>query len=320
MPASQSFAGGAKLRGGFNEKLEVASYLTGQHPHKFCELVIEKGDKALKISIDRLTVCGNRLNDLEKFYRQSEVTDYKSFAKYPYRHSVHFLDGSVLQIAEKDAVNSGKIKELRYDFNPNNKLYEKLHLQVLGHMKDLHFTRIDVAFDVYDIDMSSWRWIDTKGRPFNVWYSGTGEVETWYIGGKSSDLKIRIYNKAKEQKLDNKVWWRVEVQIRRETCKLIQAFDGKVMYNPFDDIYAVVDGDYKHLDIKTRAMVKYLINEPQCFSELSVNSRSKYKKILLENCSSDTLNFAEEWKKKYSLLRSELKSWLAFANNRLIEL
>lgn len=266
----------------------------------------------LKISIDRLTVCGNIFGDLEGFYSRSSAIEYKGFAKYPYRDSIHFLDGSVLQIAEKDAVNSGKIKELRYDFNPNNKGFEKLHFEVLGLMRDSHFTRIDIAFDIYDLDMSSWRWIDSVGRPFNVWYSGTGEVETWYIGGRASDVKIRIYNKAKEQKMKDKTWWRVEVQMRRETCKIIEDWNGEVNYNPFKDIQPVLEGDFKHLDIKSRALVKYLIKHPEGFSELSVNARSKYKKIVVEEGSKETIDFADLWQKKYSLLRSELKSWIDF--------
>lgn len=274
----------------------------------------------MKISIDKLTVVGNVSGDLEGFYRRCEATEYIGLAKYPYRYSVHFLDGSVLQVAEQDRVKSGHLKELRYEFNPNRKEYNKLHYDVLRHMKDSHFTRIDVAFDIYDVDMSSWRWIDLLGRPFNVWYSGAGEVETWYIGGRSSDVRIRIYNKAKEQQKKDKVWWRVEVQMRRETCKIVEAFNGEVIYNPFKDIYPVKDGDFKHLDIKTRALVKYLIQHPEGFSELSKNVRGKYKRMIAEEGSRETIDFAAEWEKKYSLLKSELKNWLDITKNTLLEL
>lgn len=266
----------------------------------------------MEISIDRLTVCGNIHGDLEGFYSRCLAVDWKGMAKYPYRYQIHFTDGSILQVAEKECVNSGKIKELRYDFNPNNKEYNKLHYEVLGLMQDSHFTRIDVAFDIYDLDMSSWRWIDSKGRPFNVYYSGTGAVETWYIGGKDSEVKIRIYNKAKEQRIKDRIWWRVEVQMRRDSAKLMQELEGQFSYNPFNDVIPVIEGDFKHLDIKTRALVKYLIKHPEGFSELSVNVRSKYRKIITENGSRETINFADLWQKKYSLLRSELKSWFTF--------
>lgn len=266
----------------------------------------------MNLSIDKLTVVGNIFGDLERFYTRCQATEYHGLAKYPYRYSIHFLDGSVLQVAEQERVRSGHLKELRYEFNPNRKEYNKLHYEVLGHMKDVHFTRIDVAFDIYDIDMSSWRWIDLLGRPFNVWYSGTGEVETWYIGGRNSDLRIRIYNKAKEQQKKEKIWWRVEVQMRRETCKIVEEYGGELIYNPFKDIFPVVDDDFKHLDIKTRALVKYLIQHPEGFSELAKASRSKYRKILIEEAkkSRKTIDFASIWEKKHSLLHSELKNWL----------
>jgi len=268
----------------------------------------------MDLSIDRLTVCGNVFGDLEGFYSRCMYIDYKGFAKYPYRHSIHFQDGSVLQVAEKENVRNGRMKELRYDFNPNHKEYnKKLHYQVLGLMKDSHFTRIDVALDVYDLDMSTWKWVDSLGRPKRIYMSGKDSIETWYIGGKDSQIIIRIYDKAKEQKTkDGRKWWRVEVQMRRDAVKLVEEMKGGVFYNPFKDVSAVVEGDFKHLDIKTRAMVKYLLNEPQGFSELSSASRAKYRKLIKEEASKETIDFAEIWEKKYSLVASELESWITF--------
>lgn len=271
----------------------------------------------VKISIDKLTLCGDSFGSVEELYRNSLFVKCKTFAKFPYRHAVHFLDGSVLQIAEKDAVISGKIKELRYEFNPNNTLYEKEQMQVLKLMKNAHATRIDIAFDVYDIDMSKWKWIDSKSRNYNVWYSGTGEVETWYIGGKESEMKLRIYNKAKEQKLNDKIWWRVEVQLRGKTAEMYRqnSITGKVDINPFNDIVPVIDGDFPELDIKMRAMVKYLIQYPSGFEELSKASRAKYKKIIQGLASWGTIDFRKKWEEKSAELGSELQSWVNLTQN-----
>lgn len=263
------------------------------------------------MSIDRLTVCGNMCGDLEGFYSRCEQVKSRSFANYPYRHAIYFQDGSVLQKAETETVRSGKIKELRYDFNPNNKKYEKLHVQVVGLMKDVHFTRVDVAFDIYDKDMSKWKWIDSKGRPYNVYYGGTGEVETWYVGGKDSEMRVRIYNKAKEQKLKDKIWWRVEVQMRGEAAKIMQQY--KIPYNPFEDITPVVDGGFPELEIKQRAMVKYLIQHPSGFSELSKPSRLEYKKLIRLIASWECIDFYRLWNEKTPLVGSEVQSWLACA-------
>lgn len=286
----------------------------------------------MKMSIDRITICGNIHGDLEGFLKDCLAMEGRSMAKYPYRDTIYFQDGSVLQIAEKSASNpsfyvpkkgeemeemktrkSSAIKELRYDFNPNNTSHEKLHMQVIGLMYDVHLTRVDVAFDVHDVDMKRWRWIDSKGRPYNVYYSGSGEVETWYVGGKESEVKIRIYDKAKEQKIKDKVWWRVEVQLRRDSAKLLGVHKGDIDINPFEYVTPVVNGNFPELDIKTRAMVKYLIDNPSGFSELSRPSRTEYKKTIRMIGSWECIDFYHIWQKKYSLVASELGSWLSLA-------
>lgn len=266
----------------------------------------------MKISLDRMTICGNIFGNLEGFYEKTQEIERRGFAKYPYRDSIHFQDGSILQIGEIDAVRSGRIKQLRYDFNPNKTTYDKLHIQVISMMKDAHMTRVDIAFDVHDIDMSRWKWIDSKGRPYNVYFSGTGEVETWYVGGKDSEVRIRIYNKAKEQKMKDKVWWRVEVQLRGEMAKLLP-FIGVKPFNPFENISPVIDGNFPELDIKQRAMVNYLINYPTGFSELSGKTRSEYKKLIRLIGSWECIDFFGIWQKKTSLVGSEALSWLNLA-------
>lgn len=273
----------------------------------------------MNMSIDRLTFCGNEDRKVELFYENSDFVKNKGFAKYPYRDCITFLDGSILQIAEKEAARSGKIKELRYEFNPNNKIFEKSHLSVLKLMKDVHVTRIDIAFDIRDVDMSKWKWIDSKGRVSNVWYDGLGNVETYYIGGRESEMKVRIYNKAKEQKLKDETWWRVEVQLRGKTAENFrkQSLKGFSEINPFNDIVPVVDGEFPELPIKERAMVKYLLEYPSGFDELSVNSRTKYKKLIQGLASWETIDLRKEWNEKSSDVASELASWYNFTNQNV---
>lgn len=267
----------------------------------------------MKISVDRLTVCGNLFGDLEGFYSRTAEIEKKGFAKYPYRDSIHFQDGSVLQIAEVESVRSGKIKELRYDFNPNKKKYEKLHMSVIRMMKEIHLTRADIAFDVYDVDMSRWKWIDSKGRPYNVYYSGDNKIETWYVGGKDSETRIRIYNKAKERKKEGVIWWRVEVQLRANTARVFGESLGKISVNPFQNVTPVVDGNFPELDIKQRAMVNYLISYPSGFGELSGKTRKEYKQLIRLIGSWECIDFYDIWEKKYSLVGSEIGSWLNLA-------
>lgn len=266
----------------------------------------------MEISLDRLTVCGNTFGSIENFYKNSSEVKNRGFAKYPYRDLVNFVDGSVLQIAEIEAQRSGRVKQLRYEFNPNKSEFDKLHMQVIGLMQDVHCTRVDIAFDVRDIDMSRWKWIDSKSRPYNVYYSGNGQVETWYVGGKDSEVKIRIYDKAKERKLSEGVWWRVEVQLRGEPAKLSPFLGGQV-FNPFENVTPVVNGHFPELDIKRRAMVNYLIENPSGFSELANQARSEYKKLLRLVSSWECINFHKIWDEKSSFVGNEVKGWLDLA-------
>lgn len=264
------------------------------------------------ISIDNLTVCGNAFSDIESYFAEELAVDRRSFAKYPYRDMIHHLDGSVLQIGEINAVRSGKIKELRYEFNPNRKTYEKLHTKVLRMMKDAHFTRVDVAFDIYDVDMSNWKWVDSQSRPFSIYHGGDGKVQTWYVGGKDSEIRIRIYNKALEQGIKNKTWWRVEVQLRRNAALIFTAYKGQIGINPFEHVTPVLDGEFLEIDIKKRALLKYLINNPAGFSELSRPSRIEYKKMLRLVASWETIDFYKLWEEKIPEVQSEIQSWLNY--------
>lgn len=286
--------------------------LTGHNSRENQTIGMGESKKRMEMSLDKLTVCGNQFGDLEGFLSRSLEVERKSFAKYPYRESFHFMDGSVLQVAELEVYRSGKIKLLRYEFNPNNKKFEKLHSSILGLMKEAHCTRADIAFDIRDIDMSHWKWIDSKGRPFNVYYSGTGEVETWYVGGKTSEVKIRIYNKIKERKLSEGVWWRVEVQVRGTYATMLENVLEPEHFNPFKDVTPIVNGSFPELDIKRRAMVNYLIENPSGFAELASQARSEYRKLLRLIGSWECIDFYSVWNEKSSLLGSEVRSWLTY--------
>lgn len=266
----------------------------------------------IEISIDNITVCGNAFADIELYNANEIAIDRRSFAKYPYRDMIHHLDGSVLQIAEINAVRSGKVKELRYEFNPNKKTYEKLHMRVLSMMKDVHFTRIDIALDVYGVDMSTWKWIDSQSRKYNVWYGHHGEVETWYVGGKDSEVRIRIYNKALEQGIKDKIWWRVEVQMRRDTANVFAYTRGQIHTNPFEHVTPVIDGEFKELEIKKRSLVKYLIENQSGFSELSKTTRREYKQLLRLIASWSTIDFYHVWDEKISDVASEIQTYINF--------
>lgn len=267
-----------------------------------------------KISIDKLTVLGDFSDvnsDLEYFLANTEYMKHRGFSKYPYRDYVTFLDGSILQIAEKGAVRSGKVQGLRYEFNPKHTTFEKIHMAVLRHFKHARFSRIDIAMDFFDIDMTSWQWLDRKSRKQKHIISGLGQKETVYLGGVKADLTLRIYNKAVEQGEEDKTWWRVEVEMRRDVADTYRRLSsqGEVSINPFEDITPIQRKDFDHLPLKERAMLSYLLDNPEAFGELSKVTRSKYKKMMKNELRYDLLDLKKIWHEKSPELGSELDSW-----------
>ena len=91
-------------------------------------------------------------------------------------------------------------------------------------------TRIDLAIDVHNAGVSVQDVVDayreghalTLTRTCEEFKSLSGGGHTLYFGHKSSDKRLRIYDKAAEQKIDGD-WIRVELQLRRE--KAMNAFE-----------------------------------------------------------------------------------------------
>jgi len=119
-----------------------------------------------------------------------------------------------------------------------------------------HFARIDVAIDDYD-GMLSLSEIRTKIDARHVKsrfktahgiteYDLSGEAnsnkgETIYLGSPQSRIKIRFYDKAKEQKVDY-LWTRAEIECHNERALIVAAFITNDM--PLGDLVAGVLRNY----------------------------------------------------------------------------
>lgn len=293
--------------------------------------------EAFDVSIDKLVACGARSYsfELDDYLEETSFLKYRSIAKYPYREFFAMLDGSNIQVAEIEQTRKGNLKDLRVEFNPTKKSFNVEHAKMLRTLDNPHFTRIDVAFD-FEVDMSSWRWIDLQARPQRHYYGRNGKLETVYVGGKDSNIIYRIYNKAEESKKNRKknneefdfedkgkkYWWRIEVQFRRESAQtFFENIDTDI--NIFDDVFPVAhyfDNDESKwddflksgLDVKDRAMLHYLIDFPESFAELSPNTRSKYKKMMKSVSSYVGAHIRTVYKKNKPSLAEDLKHWYNF--------
>lgn len=245
--------------------------------------------QGVNVSIDRLTLVGFKLNnELEKILSDPtfDLIGNRYRAPYPYEWRFELLGGGLLEIGSLKTQS-----DIRLDFNPNSiktERHKEMLKSLIAIMKYAKPTRIDIAMDIDDIDINDYAIVDRLARKTNLWLSGVGKLETYYIGAPTSDLRIRIYNKALEQGQEGKKW-RIESQLRREFAENYSKF------NPFDDITLVP----KSVDLskikgfKEKVFIRHLLNNVNDLGQLQKDTRSKYKKILheLADSNSKEINF-----------------------------
>jgi hypothetical protein len=275
--------------------------------------------KKAKVTIDKLVILGDEVkHSFEQTINNNNFgfIEGSGMAKHPYDRNFYMTDGSVLQHSKV-----ANMKALRYEFNPNNintNDKENTHLRAvyecINTMKYPKISRIDVAIDLYDFNLSEYNIIHESVKTCE-WKDRGGRIETYYIGAPNSDIRFRIYNKAKEQKIDDLNWWRVEVQLRDELAKFILSGG-----NPFELINFVKPAIRNVKDMSTRAMLFYLEHNPTEWENLSKPTKIKYKKILNTLPSDKEINLADLYNDSADKIKADLKKWLYIAEkNNVIQ-
>lgn len=243
-------------------------------------------DKFCDFSIDKLTVLGTlkckeyyfNLIDFAYTYPIpffEKVIDTQFFTK-----SWRITDFGFLQI---DITTL----KFRLEFNPNkiiSQLQRKLLNTLLSYIKDVHFSRIDLAIDLYNYNLYDYNIVDLNPRKKAYYYDRTGKLETCYFGSMSSNKFIRIYNKGVEQKVKDKNfnidvdWWRVELQLRDTYIDTYLTgfkdfLDGILIFK----YYSV-----ENLSFTDKACLDYLLKDISRLGLLSKNARTRYKRIINE--------------------------------------
>lgn len=243
-------------------------------------------DKFYDFSIDKLTVLGTlkckeyyfNLIDFAYTYPIpffEKVIDTQFFTK-----SWKITDFGFLQI---DITTL----KFRLEFNPNkitSQLQKKLLNVLLSYIKDVHFSRIDLAIDLYNYNLYDYNIVDLNARKKAYYYDRTGKLETCYFGSMSSNKFIRIYNKGVEQKVKDKNynidvdWWRVELQLRDTYIDTYLTgfkdfLDGILIFK----YYSV-----ENLSFSDKACLDYILKDISRLGLLSKNARTRYKRIINE--------------------------------------
>lgn len=270
----------------------------------------------LNLTVDRLTIVGNKIDyKLQKIIAGSLLVNGRYRAQYPYDWRFELVGGGILEI--------GSLKnqsDIRLDFNPNNvktEEHKNMIKELISTMKNVRITRVDPALDLKDIDINDYAIIDSLSRKYNTWHSGTGRLETYYIGAPNSDLRIRIYDKALEQG-EKGDWWRIESQLRREYA------ENYSLFNPFEHVTLVrKDVNLSHIkNFKEKVFIKHLLENPDDIYNLSKNSRTKYKKILHDLARSDStkIDFSDVYESYKNIIDKVIKDYteISTPNNVII--
>lgn len=235
-----------------------------------------------ELTVDRLTIVGSKVDyKLQNVLAGSLLVNGRRRTQYPYDWRFELVGGGVLEIGSLENQS-----DIRLDFNPNSvktEEHKNMIKELVSTMKNVRITRVDPALDLKDIDINDYAIIDSLSRKYNKWYSGTGRLETYYIGATTSDVRIRIYDKALEQGKKGD-WWRIESQLRREYAENCSLF------NPFENITLVKkDVDLSHIkNFKEKVFISYLLDNPDDMYRMNNKTRYRYKKILQDLAQSDS--------------------------------
>lgn len=268
-------------------------------------------DSVLEVSLDRLTIVGDVKDKgaLAEYVSADPVVLTPSRSKV-YRYAFNLV-GEVGRIEFEPYYRDRPF--LRFEFNPkhDDERIRIERLKVLQLFRNPRFTRTDVAIDT-SMDVSRLNLVDEKFRSRNVRLDRWSRPETVYLGARTSDSMIRIYNKKAEMEREGRecphsVMWRFEAELKREKANLlVDASQGD--FNPFEGI-KVVGTIQAGLDVEERIVLERLYQEPQLLSEMSPYKRRKYRK-LMEQASTVEFEPAKVFERKRAELRERLRRLL----------
>lgn len=206
----------------------------------------------------------------------------------------------------------------RLDFNPANLTADETSMlgRVIDNMDEAHFTRLDVAFDVFNNDLAMkyrvYRF-NTREDVIETIKGRSKSVETIYWGARKSDQQIRLYNKLVEQKNKQKPipddvesWARLELQLRGQ--KPTEWLDSATkMLDQFKLV------NLQKLNPSDRVILHGLIDETVEWHDFSKEKQAKYRKMIKQSAGFDT-DLADKMKQvladNVDELQAELNGYL----------
>lgn len=290
----------------------------------------------VKISIDRLTIVGDFPTKIFErvvqqwlnysFIRLSgngyEVLDYSNCKFDDFGNPHDEVPPEQVAYFEVPKFQKNKI---RIDFNPNHSMNtpagQWLLREVISKIQNKHYSRCDIAFDLYDLPeiqyYQVWRWGMTK----KFFYGKNGELQTVYFGARSSERQIRLYNKKVEQEqrhgriVNVNSLWRLEMQLRGSKIESYVQEVREMLEN-----FYLPDWDHEE-NLNRQMMIYALVHNPEFYSKASRASKQRYRKMICEAEKSNRISeiLAQEFIRQFDLLEGTLQEMMQRYHARNVE-
>ena len=253
----------------------------------------------IEVSIDRVTVLidGNPyliFQDIKKGIQENLPHEFATLqSEFNSISILRYLEyGSSVNLFYVEVTGKGNVF-VRIDFNPNRikkyggmVVWRQLMAYITLNKLESHLSRLDLAFDVYNMPSI----VELKhikgGVSEKVYYGRGGELETRYFGSRSSNVQVRLYDKNKEKLSKNELTkqdlqkapyhWRFEMQLRTK------AIDENTVSEVISRLGKFGIYDYTALANDTRFAYFYLHDEsliPTMYPNLSTGAirQKKYR-------------------------------------------
>ena len=248
-------------------------------------------NSTFKVSIDRITIIADYLT--QKFDRIARDT----FLKLPFivesgdgfkviDNSTELVNEGDNQLVEQVAyINVPRFQEnkIRIDFNPNHSMDSeagKWLLDFIANLESKHFTRCDIAFDIFNYEDAKNYRVWNFGQSQNLYFDRNLRLETAYFGAPSSKKQIRMYNKLIEQKRRHKNvpfnienWWRLELQLRGKSIDAYPYEVKNMLANYYYPEWQSVENP------SHKAIVYAMCHEPSIYSTVSKSTQKRWRRI-----------------------------------------
>lgn len=137
---------------------------------------------------------------------------------------------------------------------------------------------LDIAVDLHNVDINNV--VCDKCNKRNYVEMVQNGAKTIYMGARGQNGRVKIYDKAKEQKLSDDVkWCRYEITLKFENLRMIQILGDKFDFDVgFPDVY-ILD-DIQCDDVKMKCYLLCIKSGQVKINEFSKDIRKKIKQVL----------------------------------------